>query len=452
MPPAAPRYHVSGHPDQESHGERAAGDGQRQLPGERVGPGRARDRHRLGRRGGRDGRFGQHRGDRLHRVDQARAGMRASRAVRGGLDPADHLRRGQPRVGRADQGGHPGDEGGREAGALARGVVPARPRARDVRARRGDRDPGLPVGVAGQRPGLVHRAHRDHPGVAGRVVRAHAAAGVVVARRRHDHGVPLLREGHRCAQPGRAHGGLHRHVDDLRAGHRGVPDALRQQPGEPGFAGVDLDRQDPGGGRDPVERDAPGLRVAGRDEAGHGGAVADAVAGALAGQVDRADPPGQLRAVVHPAVHHGDRDPAALGHVPRPGHVQGPLRPRLITQGARAELRRAAPGRPGQHPEDLREDGRGRWGRRGRHRRRGRLGRVRRGPGGRGRGRRGGRGRHAGGRPGRGRPPGAARACALPSMSSTGTVAAAARPRRRRGRPAACLIRPPTARTLARPL
>jgi hypothetical protein len=259
-PPAplpASRHYEGARRDQDRGQQRAAGDGQRDGPGHRVSPrhpGHGHEPARAARRGGdrrEDGR------DRLHRVDHSGAGVCARRTVGGRLDTPHHLRRGHGGVGRTDESGDSRDESRREAGALVRRVVSARPCARDVRTGCGHRNRRPGVGVTGQGSGLGYGADREHSGVTRRVIRSDAAPRVVVSRRGHDHGVAAKRIRDRGLQGRRVAAGLHRHVDDLRARCRGRPDAGSQQAGIAVLTAVDLDRQDPGLRRDSEERDTP---------------------------------------------------------------------------------------------------------------------------------------------------------------------------------------------------
>ena len=156
LPPA--RHHERADRDSDCGRDPAAGDEQRHRPGERVGPGRNQHRHGPGTGARRRGARRAQGRDRLHRIDHSRAGVRPRGAVGGRLDTPHHLRCGHGRVSRPDQGGDSGDERRGETRALVRRVVPARPRARDVRTGRDHRDWRPGVGVTGQGPGLVDRA------------------------------------------------------------------------------------------------------------------------------------------------------------------------------------------------------------------------------------------------------------------------------------------------------
>ncbi len=263
-----------------------------------------------------------------------------------------------------DQRDHPGHEGGGEAGAVLRRVVGggegARVGAGDVHSGRRDPDRGVPVGEAGQDPAGPDRADREHARVGGGVERAGAVVREVVAGCGHHDHVVAQRVFDRVPQRRDVVRGGQRQVDDVGTELHRVHDPLRGDRGREGVRAADLHGQDPRRRGDPGERDA--RHRCGRDDAGHGGAVAHAVSPGRDAPLGPGDqvragdhPVPELRVRVHPAVHDRDGHARAPGPVPYRGEPERLLRPRLGGRRGDSGLRRAARPRPGQARRGVRD-------------------------------------------------------------------------------------------------
>ena len=290
-------------------------------------------------------------------------------------------RRGQRRIHRLDQRGHPSGQGAGRARAADQPVLP-------VSAFRGHAHPGgrhLDRQVVAGEPGglavLRHRADPEHPGVVG----GEGVGGVSVLAAGHAAGVARGRDHHDPLGQGGGDRGTDRpagtlvpqgHADDTDAFFRRILDGVGEVPLHPGLRfvlvaavlGIPLigdraDGEDLRGGRHPHDPAGPvgGVPVPG-DERRHPGAVHAPVrvrrrrvhTGEVTSRHDGAGEVGD--GTVHPAVDQGNGHPGAVRVLPRTGHVDRVKHPKLLlpygvglrrTRGADGEGRRRQ--QRGQH-------------------------------------------------------------------------------------------------------
>src|SRR5690606_11136236 len=225
------------------------------------------------------------------------------------------------------------DVGGGEACAVVGLVGVAGPGADDLLTGGGDGDRRDGVGETGQVALLADRADGDHTGVAGGVGLLRGLLRLVgtVARHRDDHHALRLPVPDGLPHVGQVLG-LVRAVEHFPAQVGGLPDAARRPAGVVAL-GLDrqLDRDDLGLRGDAHERDALAAHVAGADDPGHLGSVADAVLQVALRHVVGLDAPPQLDVVrVHAAVDDRDLHAPAASVLPDVGEVQPFLRPEPI--------------------------------------------------------------------------------------------------------------------------